>query len=462
MRARRSRFSRGARTSSTRSASRTSYSAARCWSGTASTRRSSASGPRTRHSSRWSPLHTGQGRGWRWGIWRSVGGTLARQRVGTETLPRHWLSSASEKGGPREQSTADPGADESRALCGVARAVPPGLHVLRRGLSGPCGATVGRRASAAVYIEGVKRPPAAIVVALVGSILLAAGCGGGGGAGEGVTTSSATAGTLESLWRASGENVGAVAGTSDFAVGPNRVSFLVVDKQGRVSDRPTARVWVAHGLKQAPFAQTTARLEPIGVPGGETADAGAIYVANIDTPSPGTYWYLARPVGGPKIGALGNVVVKKQSAAPSVGDRAIPSRTPTLASTGGDLSALTTARHPDRALYRSSVAEALAAHAPFVLSFATPEFCQSRTCGPVVDVVSAVRRGEPARSPVRFIHVEIYKGNDPANGVNRWVDQWRLPTEPLTYVVDRNGVIRTKFEGAFSARELERAVDAVR
>jgi hypothetical protein len=308
----------------------------------------------------------------------------------------------------------------------------------------------------------VQRPPAAIVVALVGSILLAAGCGGGGGADEGGTTSSGGGGTLETLWRDSGENVGAVAGTSDFQVGTNRVSFLVVDNQGRVSDRPTARIWVSHGLKQTPFAETTARLEPIGVPGGETADAGAIYVARIKTPSPGTYWYLARPVGGPKIGALGNVVVKERSAAPSVGDKAIPSRTPTLASTGGDLSELTTARHPDRALYRSSVAEALAAHAPFVLSFATPAYCQSRTCGPVVDVVSAVRKREPAGSPVRFIHVEIYKDNDPANGVNRWVDQWRLPTEPFTYVVDRNGVVRTKLEGAFSAGELQRAVAAVR
>ena len=60
------------------------------------------------------------------------------------------------------------------------------------------------------------------------------------------------------------------------------------------------------------------------------------------------------------------------------------------------------------------------------------------------------------------IHVEIYKDNDPANGVNQWVRQWRLPTEPFTYVVDRTGVIRTKLEGAFSAGELERAVASVR
>jgi hypothetical protein len=317
------------------------------------------------------------------------------------------------------------------------------------------------RTPGAVYIEGVNRSQAAFVVALVGSILLAAGCG-GGGAGEGTPSSSSGGATLESLWREAGEDVGATAATSDFQVGENRVSFLVVDGHGQPVERPTAHVWLARGLKQRPFAQTTARLEPIGVPGGETADVGGIYVAHIRTPTPGTYWYLARPVGNRSIAALGNVVVKKRSEAPSVGDPAIASNTPTLASTGGNLRQLTTARHPDRALYRSSVAAALAAHVPFVVTFATPLFCQSRTCGPVVDVVSAVQRREPARSPVRFIHDEIYKGNDPANGVNQWVAQWRLPTEPFTFVVDRRGVIRTKLEGAFSVGELERAVAAVR
>lgn len=306
----------------------------------------------------------------------------------------------------------------------------------------------------------MERPSAAFVVALVGSILLAAGCGGGDD--EGATRPSAAEDTtLEALWRSPGEAVGAVAGTSDFQVGTNRVSFLVVDKQGRVSEQPTARVWVARGLKRHPYAQTTARFESIGVPGGETADAGGIYVARIATPSPGTYWFLAKPVGG-KVQALGNVVVKRRSAAPSVGDPAVAIRNPTLRSTGGDVGELTTARRPDRGLYESSVAEALAADAPFVVSFATPEFCQSRTCGPVVDVVSAVRKREPGGSPVRFIHVEIYKDNDPANGVNKWVSQWRLPTEPFTFVVDSTGAIRTKLEGAFSVGELERAVAAVR
>jgi hypothetical protein len=75
--------------------------------------------------------------------------------------------------------------------------------------------------------------------------------------------------------------------------------------------------------------------------------------------------------------------------------------------------------------------------------------------------VSAVRK-QPGSAGVRFIHVEIYKDNDPAKGVNQWVTQWRLPTEPFTFVVDGKGVIRTRFEGAFSADELARAVARAR
>ncbi len=304
------------------------------------------------------------------------------------------------------------------------------------------------------------RPFLAAIAIGLGMVLLAASCGGSTDDATSTTTAASAQKTLQELWRAPGEDVGVVAGTSDHAVGANRISFLIVDRQSQLIERPTARVWVARGLEQVPFATTIARLEPIGVPGGDTADADGIYVAKVVVPTAGKYWYMAEPVGGTKIQALGNLVVRKKSIAPAVGDRAIPSRTPTLASTGGDLSALTTSRHPDRALYGVSVAQALAAHEPFVLAFATPQYCQSRTCGPVVDVVSAVRK-QPTSKGVRFIHVEIYSDNDPAKGVNQWVTQWRLPTEPFTFVVDRKGIIRTKLEGAFSAAELERAVAAV-
>lgn len=292
----------------------------------------------------------------------------------------------------------------------------------------------------------MRRSAAAWVAGLL--VVLSSGCGG------------TEEETLESLWRAPGADLAVTPGTSDYAVGTNRVSFLVVDNQSRLVERPTARVWIARGLKEAPFAETTARLEPVGVPGGDDAGVGGIYVARVEAPSAGTYWLLAEPVGGRKVQALGNVVVRERSKAPAVGDRAIASRTPTLSSTNGDLTALTTSRRPDRRLYAVSVAEALAAHEPFVVAFATPQFCQSRTCGPTVDVLSAVRK-RLGGSGVRFIHVEVYADNDPAKGVNEWMKQWRLPTEPFTFVVDREGVIRAKLEGAFSVAELERAAREV-
>lgn len=301
------------------------------------------------------------------------------------------------------------------------------------------------------------RPAAALIAITCG---LLAGCGSSGGQDAETSIGATPPDSLEALWRAPGEDVAIVAGTSDYGPGRNRVSFLVVDSQSRLVERPTARVWIARDLKQEPYAETVARLEPIGIPGGDEADAEAIYVAEVDTPEPGKYWLLAEPVGGAPVQALGNVVVGRDATAPDVGDRAVASKTPTLASTGDDLKALTTSRRPDRALYRSSVAQALAAGDPFVVSFATPLYCQSRTCGPVVDVVSTVRKKLGAKG-VTFIHVEIYEGNDPAKGVNRWVDEWKLPTEPFTFVVDRRGIIRTKLEGAFSVEELEQAVRKV-
>ena len=289
------------------------------------------------------------------------------------------------------------------------------------------------------------------------SCLLLAACGGSGGD----TTTNAEPGggeTLEELWRAPGDDVAIVAGTSSHEPGDVRVSFLVLDSEVRPVMLPEARVWVADGLDAKPFLETTAKLERIGVPGGAEADATHIYVAHVRLPRPGKYWLLAEPDGGKeKVQALGNVVVVKDDPEPDVGDPAPASDTPTLASTGGDLSKLTTRTPPDEALLHYSVAEALRAGRPFVVTFSTPKFCTSRTCGPVVDVVEETAE-RFADTDVRFIHVEVYEDNDPAKGFNRWVREWGLRTEPWTFAVGRDGKIVERFEGAVSVHELEDTV----
>lgn len=281
---------------------------------------------------------------------------------------------------------------------------------------------------------------------------IAAGCGGSSSAQE-----EPEAPTLEELWRAPGEDVAIVPGSADFGPGTVRLTFLVVDGQGRLVTRPTARIWLARALEAKPFAETTARSEPIGVGAVEPGEPEEIFVTELELDEPGTYWLLAEPVGGEKkIQAVGNVVVKERTDAPDVGDPAPASDTPTLAN--ATLEQLTTANEPDLELYRSSVAEALAAKEPFVVAFATPKYCTSRTCGPVVDVVSAVRERHPG---LRFIHVEIYEGNDPTKGENRWVREWKLPSEPWIFVVGADGTIRARFEGTASVRELDAAVSAL-
>ena len=217
---------------------------------------------------------------------------------------------------------------------------------------------------------------------------------------------------------------------------------------------------VARSLGSKPFLRAEARLQPVGPPrAGEMAagDVTRIYVARLTIARPGRYLLLAQPIGGKRIGALGYLAVKRASASPAVGSRAYPSRTPTVASAHGHLARITTATPPDRDLLRFSIAESLAAHRPFVVVFATPKFCTSRTCGPVVDVVQAVSRRFRARG-IRFIHVEIYKDNDPARGFNQWVRQWHLPTEPWVFLVGADGRIKAKFEGSVSVAELTAAV----
>ncbi len=285
--------------------------------------------------------------------------------------------------------------------------------------------------------------------------LLAAGCG---GSSADDATEEPADGTLEALWRAPGDDVAIVPGAADFGPGRVRLTVLGIDDEGRVVTRPTARVWVARALAEKPFAETTARAEPIGVESSEEGDAEDIFVAHLDLPEPGTYWVLAEPVGGRKIQAVGNVVVSDDPAAPAVGEKAIASETPTIASTGGDFAALTTADPPDRELLEYSVADSLKEGVPFVLTFATPRYCQTRTCGPVVDVVDAVRK-QYEDEGIRFIHVEIYEGNDPANDTNQWVREWTLPSEPFTVLVGADGVITERFEGTVSVRELGEAVE---
>ena len=294
--------------------------------------------------------------------------------------------------------------------------------------------------------------------------LLLAACG--GGAGGGSTSSPETTASAQlpdwvksALGEKNGPDVAATMGSSDFAVGENRMVFLVVRENGALVQTPTAMVRYAAADGEPRTAKAV--LESLGAKehgGGQEKpgqfDVTQVYVAHLDTPKEGRYWFVADPVGE-SIQAVGTLDVAARSRTPALGSKAPASDNPTLAD--APAKEITTADPPDTELLRYSIADSLDAHAPFVVVFATPEFCVSRVCGPTVEVVQKVAH-EFAGSGIRFIHVEIYADNDPKKGYNRWVREWRLPTEPWVFLVDASGNVRGKFEGAMSVAELERAV----
>ena len=94
---------------------------------------------------------------------------------------------------------------------------------------------------------------------------------------------------------------------------------------------------------------------------------------------------------------------------------------------------------------------------PVVLLFATPQLCQSRTCGPVVDIEEEVHAelGDEAA----FIHMEVYNQNDPNKGIRPQLRAFHLESEPWLFVIGADGKISTRIEGAFSPAELKAAVE---
>ncbi|MTD43040.1 hypothetical protein GKE82_01640 [Conexibacter sp. W3-3-2] len=190
--------------------------------------------------------------------------------------------------------------------------------------------------------------------------------------------------------------------------------------------------------------------------------ANHVYVADLAFPSRGSWAVtaVARLDGrlvrtsptAMRIGRTG-------SGPPQVGDRAPRVHTPTFEDVAGDLESIDTRVPPLRSLHDTDLADVLGKE-PVVLVFATPQLCQSRVCGPVVDVAAQVQ--QRAGDDVRFVHMEIYRDNDLSKGFRPQVAAYRLPTEPWTFVIDRRGIVRERFEGAFSVAELERAVERVR
>jgi hypothetical protein len=253
--------------------------------------------------------------------------------------------------------------------------------------------------------------------------------------------------------------------------GQNRILFTLTKQDGTPVGAPDRTAKISfYDLGRDPS-------KPIATADGTFVwaikDARGIYVANVSLPEAGQY---GAEITTAKAGATPESLrlrfdVQPSSTVIGVGDKAPASKTPTLADVGGDASHISTDTHPDPAFYGTSVDQALAKHAPFVVIFATPKFCTSAQCGPTLDSIKPYVTKYPT---VTFINVEPYKlklvdgvlqADLDTNGAlqaTAVTDQWHLVTEPVVYVVNRDGVVTAQLDLIFSDAELTAALDAVK
>ena len=253
--------------------------------------------------------------------------------------------------------------------------------------------------------------------------------------------------------------------------GNNRFMFSFLDKDSRPVGAPNRTARAAFfdlaRDKDKPFATVDSTFI------WAIKDVSGIYATNVAFPEAGRFgveFTTAVDNGAP---STIRVTFDVQPTSPliRVGDKAPSTKTPTLADVDNDPTKISTDPNPDPALYETSIDQALAAHKPLVVIFATPKFCKTATCGPTLESVKPFVTKYPT---ITFINVEPYKlklvdgslqpdlsaTNDLQTTATS--DAWKLVSEPHVYVVNKDGIITGDFELIFSDAELTAALDAIK
>ena len=304
---------------------------------------------------------------------------------------------------------------------------------------------------------------AAVVVALA---VLTVACGGGND--EDAWSARAISESLE------GAPAQPILVNSSLALGPNRLSFGLFDRDGAlVGDASaTVRLYTLEGDTGTFVSEHELRPVTLADEGSIHAHAdgtrhehgdllATLFVASAELTRTG--WWgaeLSVVVGGERADGLRlRLWVSERTGEPMLGEPA-PRSTQRVLRDVQDIAEIDTANPPMPELHRLTVAEALDTGRPLVIAFATPAFCQTRFCGPVIEQVVRPlyeRYGEQAE----FLHIEPFDIAEARNGrlvPIPAIEEWGLTTEPWVFVIDRSGRVAAKFEGIISFEEVEAAL----
>ena len=246
----------------------------------------------------------------------------------------------------------------------------------------------------------------------------------------------------------------AIVPATDLAVGPNRFALGILhfpenaNEPQRLADA-TLRLKFYFPIEPTPVARgkevnTTYRWVDVKGKG--------IYVAPVEFDQSGMWGVeVTGEAGGRTIGpARTRFPVKVKPDTPAIGSDAPRSRNLTARDVS-NIKVIDSGVVPND-MHDLTIADAISTGKPLVAIFATPGFCATQTCAPMVEEMSALKR--TLGDVVNFVHVEIYK--DPQNRVPyETVTEWGLTSEPWVFLVDKRGKVAAKFEGPAPRAEVE-------
>jgi hypothetical protein len=315
-----------------------------------------------------------------------------------------------------------------------------------------------------------------MALALLAAALVGVGCGGDDSGGQDAPPPAraqdfpkANGKTLRQLLARLGSGPVLAPSGQEFRAGKNRFGFALFRRDRSQITNATVAVYAAPvggGPAKGPYL---ARYEDLSVKpqfqSRQTATdpnaAKSIYTARIPFSKPGRWEILGIAKQGGKLVAAtlpqAGIVVKKagDDPIPAVGTAPPRIHTPTVTDVGGNAAAIDTRLPPD-SMHDTDFADVLGKK-PVVLLFATPQLCQSRVCGPVVDLAEQVKANSD-NSDVAFIHMEVFRDNRIDKGIRPQMAAFHLQTEPWLFTFDKQGKVAERIEGAFSERELNEAI----
>jgi len=259
-----------------------------------------------------------------------------------------------------------------------------------------------------------------------------------------------------------------VMASAEQVIGANRVGLVVLDGKGMPIEfgNGHARFFQIDGASVTLRSEADVFFRPIGleaIPGHahqlfstHHLDMQGLWLteATFDKSGPWGVEVTVDQPGRPLVFARTRFDVLAASSSPAVGAPAPRSRN-LIASDVKNISEISTAQPPGD-MYDVRIADAIAAHRPLLVLFATPAFCTSRVCGPEYEIVQTL---QPLYArDMDFVHIEIWK--DPANQVPvDAVTEWGIRSDPWVFLVDRNGTVRHKFSGLVTVDELQEAIE---